>query len=113
MGAVLYQTHEDDIDAVIAYASQSLSKAESHYPAHNLEFLILQLMVVKKFNEYFYGSTFDMYTDNNPLIYVLATARLDAESHYWGYQLDKLQFPVVLLSQKDKHRCRHLAGMCA
>ena len=33
---VLYQTQEDGTDAVIAYASQSMSKAESHYPAHKL-----------------------------------------------------------------------------
>ena len=31
LGAVLYQTHEDGTDTVIAYASRSLSKAESHY----------------------------------------------------------------------------------
>ena len=30
LGAVLYQTHEDGTDAVIAYASRSFSKAESH-----------------------------------------------------------------------------------
>ena len=42
VGAVLYQTHEDGTDAVIAYASQCLSKAESHYPAHKLEFLTIK-----------------------------------------------------------------------
>ena len=42
LGAVLYQTHKDGIDVVIAYASQSLSKAEYHYPAHKLEFLALK-----------------------------------------------------------------------
>ena len=41
LGAILYQTSEDGMDAVIAYASRSLTKAESHYPAHKLEFLTL------------------------------------------------------------------------
>ena len=36
LGAVLYQTWEDSTRAVIAYASKSLSKTESHYPAHKL-----------------------------------------------------------------------------
>ena len=36
LGAVLYQTWEDGTEAVIAYSSRSLSKAESHYPAHKL-----------------------------------------------------------------------------
>ena len=38
LGAVLYQTHDDGTDAVIAYASRSLTKAKSHYPPHILEF---------------------------------------------------------------------------
>ena len=37
--AVLYQTCQDDTDAVIAYASRSVTKAKSHYPAQKLEFL--------------------------------------------------------------------------
>ena len=47
LGAVLYQTQEDGTKAVIAYASRSLSKAKSHYPAHKLEFLALKWAVVK------------------------------------------------------------------
>ena len=51
LGAVLYQTWEDGTEAVIAYASRSLSKAESHYPAHKLEFLALKWAMVEKFHE--------------------------------------------------------------
>ena len=51
LGAVLYQAREDGTKAVIAYASRSLSKAESHYPAHKLEFLALKWVVIKKFHE--------------------------------------------------------------
>ena len=80
--AVLYQTREDGTKAVIAFASRNLSKAESHYPAHKLEFLALKWVVVKKFHEYLYGSTFNVHMDNNPLTYVLTTAKLDAASHH-------------------------------
>ena len=52
LGAVLYQTCEDGTDAVIAYASRSLTKAESLYPLHKLEILALEWAVVKKFHEY-------------------------------------------------------------
>ena len=83
LGIVLYQAHKDGTDAVIAYASRSLSKAESHYPAHKLEFPALKWAVVENFHEYLYGSTFDVYTDNNPLTYMLTTAKLDAASHCW------------------------------
>ena len=53
---------------VIAYASQSLRKAESYYPAHKLEFLTLKWVVVEKFHEYLYGLTYNVYTNNNPLM---------------------------------------------
>ena len=92
LGAVLYQTQEDGTKAVIAYASRSLNKAESHYPGHKLEFLALKWAVVEKFHEYLYGSTFDMYTDNNPLTYVLTTAKLDAASHCWVTRLANYNF---------------------
>ena len=91
LGAVLYQTHENGTDTVIAYASQSLSKAESHYPAHKLEFLTLKWAVVEKFYEYLYGLTF-MYTDNNPLTYVLTTAKLRVASHHWVANLANYNF---------------------
>ena len=92
LGAVLYQTWEDGTEAVIAYASRSLSKAESHYPPQNLEFLTLKWAAVKKFHEYLYGSTFDVNMDNNPLTYVLTTAKLDAGSHCWVTSLGNYNF---------------------
>ena len=82
------------MDAVIAYASRSLTKMESHYLAHKLEFLTLKWAVVEKFYEYLYGSTFDVYTDNNPLIYVLTMARLDAVSHQWVASLANHNFQL-------------------
>ena len=92
LGAVLYQTHEDGTDAVIAYANRSLSKAKSHYPAHKLKFLTLKWVVVKKFHEYLHGSTFDVYTDNNLLTNMLTTTKLDAASHHWVASLVNYNF---------------------
>ena len=94
MGAVLYQTCKDGTHAVIVYASRSLTKAESHYPAQKLEFLALNWAVVKKIHEYLYGSTFDVYTDNNPLTYMLTTAKLDAASHCWVASLANYNFQL-------------------
>ena len=92
LGAVLYQPQEDGTKAVIAYANTSLNKAESHYPAHKLEFLTLKWAVVEKFHEYLYGSTFDIYTDSNLLTYVLTTAKLDVASHRWVASLANYNF---------------------
>ena len=92
LGAVLYQAHKDGTDAVIAYASRSLNKAKSHCPTHKLEFLTLKWAVVKKFHEYLYGLTFDIYMDKNPLTYILATAKLDAARYHWVASLANYNF---------------------
>ena len=83
LGAVLYQICDDGTDVIIAYASRSLIKAESHYPAHKLAFLTLKWAMVKKFHKHLYGSTFDVCTENHPLTFVLIMAKLDAASHWW------------------------------
>ena len=77
LGAVLYQKQDDGTDHVIAYASQTLSKSEKNHDAHKLEFLALKWSVTERFHEYLYGGHFEVYTDNNPLTYILTTARLD------------------------------------
>ena len=78
LGAVLYQKQEGKL-RVIAYASRSVSKSKPNYPAHKLEFLALKWAVCEKFHEYLYGSKpFEVYTGNNPLTYVLTSAKLDA-----------------------------------
>ena len=82
LGAVLYQ-HQDGLDRVIAYASRSLKPSEKHYPAHKLEFLALKWAITDKYHDYLYGTSFEVVTDNNPLTYILTTARLDATGHRW------------------------------
>ena len=56
LGAVLYQKQEGKL-RVIAYASRSVTKTESNYPTHKLEFLALKWAICEKFHEYLYGST--------------------------------------------------------
>ena len=77
-----------------AYNRRDLTKAESHYPAHKLEFLSLKSAVVEKFHKYLYGLTFDVYTDNNPLTFVLTIAKLDAAIHQWVASLTNYNFQL-------------------
>ena len=83
LGAILYQTHNNRTDVIIDCASRSLIKAETHYPAHKLEFLALKWAMAEKFHEYLYRLTLDIYTNNIPLMYVLMMTKLDAVSHCW------------------------------
>ena len=94
LGAVLYQKQEGKLK-VIVYASRSVTKTESNYPAHKLEFLALKWAICERFHEYLYGNTpFEVYTDNNPLTYVLTTAKLDACGQRWVAKLANYNFTI-------------------
>ena len=94
LGAVLYQRQEGKL-RMIGCASRSVSKSESHYPAHKLEFLALKWAVCEKFHKYLYGSkSFEVYTDNNPLTYVLTSAKLDACGQRWVAKLANYNFTI-------------------
>ncbi len=93
LGAALYQ-EQDGQTRVIAYASRGLSRSESRYPAHKLEFLALKWAIVDKFHDYLYGSQFTVVTDNNPLTYLLTTAKLDAASYRWLAALSTFTFNI-------------------
>lgn len=82
LGAVLNQEHPGGLRPV-AYASRKLSASEQRYPIHQLEFLALKWAVVDKFHDYLYGAQFVVKTDNNPLTYVLYSAKLCATGPRW------------------------------
>ena len=96
LGAVLSQ-EQDGKKRVIAYASRNLSKAEKNYPVHKLEFLALKWAVTEKFHDYLYGCEFAVATDNNPLTYILKSAKLDATGHRWVAQLANYKFTISYL----------------
>ena len=79
---------------MIAYASRSLSPSERNNPAHKLEFLALKWAITDKFHEYLYGAEFQVFTGNNPLTYVLTTAKLDATGHKWIAALSNYTFSI-------------------
>ncbi len=93
LGAALYQV-QDGKTRVIAYASRGMSKSEKNYPVHKLEYLALKWAVCEKFHDFLYGTKFTVLTDNNPLVYVLTTARLDAAGHRWLAALSMYDFDI-------------------
>ena len=99
-GVILYQTHDDGMDAIMSYASRSLTKPEIHYPAHKLEFLTLWWAVVEKIHKYIYGLIFEIYTDNNLLMYMLTMAKLDAMSHWLVASLANYHFQLCYRAGK-------------
>ena len=96
LGAVLYQEQEGTV-RVIAYASRSLTNAEKNYHLHagKLEFLALKWAITDQFRDYlYYAPDFTVYTDNNPLTYVLTSARLNATGLRWIGELADFNFNI-------------------
>ena len=86
---------------MIAYASRGLRNSEKHYPAHKLEFLCLKWSVTEKFHDYLYGNKFEVCTDNNPLTYVLSSAKLDTTGHRWLAALSSFDFKLTYRSGRS------------
>lgn len=93
LGAVLNQEYLEGLRPV-AFASRKLCQSEKNYPIHQLEFLALKWAVVDKFHDYLYGARFTVRTDNNPLTYVLTTAKLSATGHRWLANLTTYDFDI-------------------
>ena len=96
LGAVSYQKQDGKM-RVIGYGSRSLTKAEKNYFLHSrkLEFLALKWAICEHFGDYLYhASDFTVYTDNNPLTYVLTTAKLNATGHRWVSELADFSFTI-------------------
>ena len=95
LGAVLSQVQEGELK-VIAYASRALKGAERNhvrYSSMKLELLALK-WAVDKFRDYLLGGKFIVYTDNNPLKFVMSTARLKAVEQKWVSELSRFNFEI-------------------
>ena len=56
--------------------------------------------VTERFHEYLYRGHFEVYTDNNPLTYILTTAKLDATGQRWVASLANYNFKIFYKSGK-------------
>lgn len=96
LGAVLYQRQQGRL-VVIGYGSRTLTAPEKNYHLHSgkLEFLAMKWAICERFREYlYYTPSFTVYTDNNPLTYVLTTAKLNATTHRWIAELADFNFSI-------------------
>ena len=99
LGAVISQK-QGDKEPVIAYASRSLNKAECCYGTHKLEFLTLKWAIMDRFHEYLYGGQFEVFTDNNPLTYIMTLAKLNATGQQWIAALSIYNFQIYYRTGK-------------
>ena len=96
LGAVLYQ-HQNGLPRVIAYGSRTLTPSEKNDHLHSgkLEVLALKWAVCDQFRDYLYHApSFTVYTNNNPLTYVLTSAKLNATGLHWIGELADFTFDI-------------------
>ena len=87
LGAGLYQ-YKDKKVIILGYGSRALAKAEQKCHSSKLEFLSLKWAVCEQFRDYLtYAKQIEVYTDNNPLLYVLSSAKLNATGQRWVNEL--------------------------
>lgn len=113
LGAVLYQKQDDKL-RVIAYGSRTLTAAEKNYHLHagKLEFLALKWAITDKFRDYlYYAPTFTVYSDNNPLTYILSTAKLNATTSRWVAELADFHFTIKYRPGKENSDADALSRM--
>ena len=82
---------------VVGYGSRSLTPAEKQHQllSSKSEFLALKWAVCDHFIDHLYHVPhFTVYTDNNPLKYILSTARLNATGHHWVAELADFNFDI-------------------
>lgn len=113
LGAVLYQRQEGKL-RVIAYGSRTLSAPEKNYHLHSgkLEFLAMKWAICERFRDYlYYTPSFIVYTDNNPLTYVLTTAKLNATMLRWVAELADFRFTIKYRPGKSNSDADGLSRM--
>lgn len=113
LGAVLYQKQNGKL-RVIAYGSRTLSTSERNYHLHSgkLEFLALKWAITEKFRDYlYYAPFFTVYSDNNPLTYVLSTAKLNATGSRWVAELADFTFTIKYRPGKENIDADSLSRM--
>ena len=100
LGAVLSHVLPDGSEKPVAFASRSLTKAESNYSHIDKEALAL-IWAIKKFHLYLYGREFTILTDHKPLLQIFSpdkgisqttAARLQRYALFLGAYSYKIQY---------------------
>ena len=101
LGAGLYQ-YKDKKVRTLGYGSRVLAKAEQKYHSSKLEFLSLKWAVCEQFYDYLtYAKHTKVYTDNNPLLYVLSSAKLNATGQRWVNELADFHINIHYRPRKN------------
>ena len=93
LGAILAQSHKDEMVHPIAYASRTLQQHEKNYAITELEAPGI-VWAVKHFHHYLYGHHCEVHTDHKPLIALLNTPHPSGKLARWGLTLQDVDLAI-------------------
>jgi hypothetical protein len=94
IGAIIGQFDDEGKEYVITYASQSNNKAKSNYSSYEGECLVVVWAVIH-FRPYFYGTNFTLYTDHQPIKWLMTNDKFIGKLAHWALILQKYEFKVI------------------
>lgn len=100
LGGILLQTHPDDTQRVVAFASRMTNQAEKNYPIPEIEALAI-VFSLTKFRTYVVGTKFKVYTDHCALCWMVSKKNLSQRLTKWALMLQDYDFSVVYKSGKN------------
>ncbi len=90
LGATLSQESDEGIRKLVACASRTLTKSERNYHVTEKEALGI-VWALKTFRPYLLGQTIEIYTDHQPLKWLLSTQQPSGRLQRWALQVAEFQ----------------------
>ncbi len=94
IGVIFSQLDEENKEYVIAYASRSNNKAKSNYSSYKGECLVVVWAIIH-FKPYLYGTNFTLYTDHQPIKWLLTNDELIGKLAHWAFIFQEYEFKVI------------------
>ena len=85
------------METKLNYVSRNLTPGKKNYQIHSgkVEFLALKWAITNKFTDYlYYPEHFPVYSDGNPLSYVMMSSKLNASGMHWVSELSDYNFSI-------------------
>ncbi|XP_043478167.1 uncharacterized protein K02A2.6-like [Leptopilina heterotoma] len=113
LGAVLVHVLEGNVERPVAFASRTLTKAESGYSQLDREALGV-VEGVKSFHQFVYGRHFILETDHKPLIYIFGEKKglpqmAASRVQRWGVFLSGYDYEIKFLKGKNNQSADFLS----